>query len=407
MRHDTAMRILISSAPGVGHVLPLLPVAREARARGHEVAVAVGASLGPVVAAAGLRHEPMGLATIGEAVARVPELRGLTGRKRAAVTLRMVFCGQIAPAMADGIRALAERWRPDVIVHEDIELGSWVVAERLDIPHVTVQATAWRPTMRSHAFAALEPLRERFGLAPGGGPDRLLGQVFFTTRPASLRDPDQPLPEVTAELRPIADDLGPDATATTADPFPPRDGRPRVAITLGTVNHDQASILRAMIDGSVAAGAQVAVALGTDPATLGPVPRGVAVHAYMPMSTLLPAAAVVVYHGGSGTMLAALAASTPQVIVPIAADQPDNADLCRAAGVARVIALEDVDAPTVQAAIEAVLSDPSYRRRAREVADEIEAMPGPDAALDRIESIVATAAAGMRSGSSGAERVDP
>src|SRR5688500_7758824 len=106
MRHDTAMRILFSTAPGVGHLLPLLPLAREAEARGHEVVVAAGASLAPIIAAAGLQHELMGPATIRDAVVTVPELRGLTGRKRAAVTLRMVFCAQIAPAMADGIWAL-------------------------------------------------------------------------------------------------------------------------------------------------------------------------------------------------------------------------------------------------------------------------------------------------------------
>lgn len=142
-----------------------------------------------------------------------------------------------------------------------------------------------------------------------------------------------PLPDVTEELRPIADDLGTGAS-TPGDPFPPRDGRPRVAITLGTVNHDQVAMLRAMIDGAVAAGAHVAVALGAKPDTLGPVPPGVAVHAYIPMSSLVSAADV---HGGSGTMLTASSAGTPQLIVPIAADQPDNADLCRAAGVARVV----------------------------------------------------------------------
>lgn len=393
MRHDTAMRMLVSSSPGVGHLLPMLPLAREAQARGHEVAVAVGASLGPIVAAASLRHEPMGPATIREAAATVPELRELTGRKRAAVTLRTVFCAQIAPAMADGIWALAERWKPDVVVHEDIELGSWVVAERLGIPHLTVQATAWRPATRKHAVEALEPLRERYRLARDVRPDRLLGKVYFTTRPASLRDPETPLPEVSAELRPIPDDLGPAAVATSGEPFPARDGRPRVAITLGTINFDQVAILRAMIDGAVAAGAQVAVALGTDPDTIGAVPANVRVHAYVPMSTLLPAADVLVHHGGSGTMLTALAAGTPQVIVPIAADQPDNAEQCRAAGVARVLALDDAGAPAVKAAIETVLREPSYRRRAREVADEVAAMAGPDAAVDRIESIVASAAA--------------
>ena len=49
------------------------------------------------------------------------------------------------------------------------------------------------------------------------------------------------------------------------------------------------NVLRALIDGAVAAGAHVVVGLGTDPASLGPVPPGVAVHAYIPMSTVLPA----------------------------------------------------------------------------------------------------------------------
>jgi MGT family glycosyltransferase len=194
---------------------------------------------------------------------------------------------------------------------------------------------------------------------------------------------------VTAELRPIADDRGPDDEATTADPFPPRDGRPRVAITLGTVNHDQVRILHALIDGAAAAGARVVVALGTDPATLGPVPAGVDVRAYAPMSTLLPAADLVTYHGGSGTMLAALTAATPMLIVPLAADQPDNGDRCEAAGVARILEPDDVDASTVRSEIDAILADPAYRSRAGRVAAEIAAMPGPDAAVERIESIMA------------------
>ena len=84
----------------------------------------------------------------------------------------------------------------------------------------------------------------------------------------------------------------------------------------------------------------------------GSVPPGVVVHAYVPMSTLLPEADVVAHHGGSGTMLAALAAGTPMIIVPLAADQPDNGDRCEAAGVARVLSPDGIDAATVHAAIE-------------------------------------------------------
>ena len=390
MGDDRPVRILITTAPAVGHLLPLLPLARAGRARGHEIVIAGGASIAPIIAEAGFRHEVMDPATIGEMFQGLPDMSAIPARERALVTMPHVFARGIAPAMADGVAELVGRWRPDVIVHEDMELGSWALAEQLGIPHVTLQTTAWRPRIRALGWEALEPLRERYGLV-GADPDRLWGHAFFTTRPPSLRDPDAPLPEVTAELRPIADDRRPGDDAPAEEAFPPRDGRPRVVVTLGTINHTQVNVLRALIEGAVAMGAHVVVGLGTDPEFLGPVPPDVAVHAYIPMSTVLPEADVVAHHGGSGTTLAALATGTPMVIVPLAADQPDNGDRCEAAGVARVLSPDGIDAGVTQAAIDAVLTDPAYRRRSEEVAAEVAAMPGPDAAVDRIESVVGPA----------------
>lgn len=391
MREHRAVRFLFSTTPGVGHLLPMLPLARAARDRGHDVVIAGGSSLAPLIEAAGFRHEPIGPATIGEMFAGLPDIASLPARERVVVSMPHVFCKGIAPLIADGVTELVERWRPDVILHEDMEFGSGIVAERVGIPHMTVQATAWRPRMRAIAHETLDSLRERHGLGLGGPPDRLYGRCFFTTRPPSLRDPGAPLPDLTAELRPIADDrlAGDDAAPTGV--FPSLNGRPRVVITLGTVNNAQVALLRTMIEGAVAAGGHVVVALGADPSSLGPVPEGVAVHAYVPMSTVLPEADVVAYHGGSGTMLAALTAGTPAVIVPLAADQPDNGDRCEAAGVARVLTSEGIDAAAVRAAIGKVVTDPTYRDRARTLASEIAAMPGPEVAVERIESIVQSA----------------
>jgi UDP:flavonoid glycosyltransferase YjiC (YdhE family) len=386
MGDDRRVRILFTTAPAVGHLLPLLPLARAARDRGHDVVIAGGASIASIIAGAGFRHEVMGPATIREMFQGLPDVSAIPARERVLVTMPHVFARGIAPAMADGVAELVGRWRPDVIVHEDMELGSWVVAEQLGIPHVTVQTTAWRPWIRVLGWKALEPLRERHGLV-GADPGRIWGRAFFTTRPASLRDPAAPLPEVTAELRPIADDRQAGDDASAGDPFPAPDARPRVTITLGTINHTQVMVLRALIDGAVAAGAHVVVGLGTDPDSLDEVPAGVDVRAYIPMSTVLPASDLVAHHGGSGTMLAALAAGTPMVIVPLAADQPDNGDRCEAAGVARVLSPDGIDGEATRTAIEAVLADPAYRRRSAEIAAEIAAMPGPDIAVDRIESI--------------------
>ncbi len=384
------MRLLLVTSPGVGHLLPLLPVARAARDRGHEVRIAAGASLAPIIAAAGFAHEAAGPATLGQVAANIPGLAGLTGRRRALVMLRKAFCGPIAFGIADDVMALTDRWRPDLILHEDREFGSWVVAERLAIPHATIQATAWRPRMGDMAGQPLNALRAQHGLPPDPDLAGVYGSIFFTTRPASLRDPAVPLPQMTAELRPIADDRHAGSDTTTAKPFPEDrggGGGPRVAVTLGTVNADQRDVLLALVAGAAATAGHVVVA-GADPAAMGALPENVTVRAYVPMSTLLPAADLVAFHGGSGTMLAALGAACPMLIVPLAADQPDNADLCVAAGVARALPAEDLTAMAVCEAIEALLADPSYARRAGEIAAEVAAMPGPEAAVERLEALV-------------------
>ena len=63
-----------------------------------------------------------------------------------------------------------------------------------------------------------------------------------------------------------------------------------------------------------------------------PLPPGVVWQAYVPLRSLLPRAAALVHHGGIGTTAEALRAGVPQVIVPLAYDQFDNA--------ARITALE-------------------------------------------------------------------
>jgi UDP:flavonoid glycosyltransferase YjiC (YdhE family) len=74
--------------------------------------------------------------------------------------------------------------------------------------------------------------------------------------------------------------------------------------------------------------------------------------------------------------------------------------------VARILEPDDVDASTVRSEIDAILADPAYRSRAGRVAAEIAAMPGPDAAVERIESIVAKPAAEALTRGAGDEGID-
>lgn len=398
------MRLLVSTCPAIGHLLPLLPVAKTARARGHDVRIAAGASLMPIVARSGFAALPVGPASLDEA-RHDPSMAGLTGPRRAVMMTRTGFAGSIARGIsADLLAAFADGpWRPDLVVHEDMELGSWVVAERLGIPHATIQITAWRPRFRELMARAVEPLRREHGL-PDDAPSRLLGSIFFTTRPPSMRDPTAPLPEVTAELRPIADDHDPaplaappgpgagdafDADPADADPFEGLTGdRPRVAVTFGTVFAEQRDVLRTLIDGAVATGGRVVVGLGSDPTGFGPVPASVALHAYLPMSTLLPNADVVAFHGGAGTMAAAVAAARPMLVTPLGADQPDNAADVVRAGVGRVLDPGTLTVQGVRDALLALRADAGIAGRSQTLAAELAAMPGPDAAVTLMEALV-------------------
>jgi UDP:flavonoid glycosyltransferase YjiC (YdhE family) len=96
---------------------------------------------------------------------------------------------------------------------------------------------------------------------------------------------------------------------------------------------------------------------------------------------------LVVSHGGSGTVLAALAAGRPMVILPMAADQPANAEACRRAGVALIVERDAWTAAGIRDAVQAALSDPSLAAAARRLRSEIEAMPPPHEVLPRLEAL--------------------
>ena len=105
------------------------------------------------------------------------------------------------------------------------------------------------------------------------------------------------------------------------------------------------------------------------------------------MSRLLPASDLVVCHAGSGTLLASLAAGRPLVLLPMAADQPANAEAARAAGVALVLDPGDRSPAAIRSAVADALLDPGLARNAAAVGSEIEAMPGPESVLSWLEDL--------------------
>src|SRR5947207_15313486 len=133
------MRILFAFAGGSGHVNPLVPIARVAEAAGHTVAFTGK----PRVVAT---LEPLGFSVFatGSGGDTPPErlpLRALDLEKEDR-DLRDGFAGRVARERVTGVLALCAEWQPDLIVCDEIDFGSMVAAERLEIPHATVLVTA-------------------------------------------------------------------------------------------------------------------------------------------------------------------------------------------------------------------------------------------------------------------------
>jgi MGT family glycosyltransferase len=163
-------------------------------------------------------------------------------------------------------------------------------------------------------------------------------------------------------------------------------------VTLGTIfNQESGDLFERIVEGVRDLPVTVVATVGRalDPEVLGPQPANVHVERYLPQAQLLPYCRLVVSHGGSGSVIGALAHGLPMVVVPIGADQPRNARRCRDLQVARVLPALEVTPDRVRAAVSGVLADPSYRLHAERIRDEIAALPGPDHAVRLLERLVA------------------
>ena len=97
---------------------------------------------------------------------------------------------------------------------------------------------------------------------------------------------------------------------------------------------------------------------------------------FVPQHEVLGRCRAVVSHGGSGTLVAALSLGVPVVVLPMGADQPDNADRCADARRRRGARSPDRRRRReIADAVAAVLGDDRYARAAGELAAEAAAQP--------------------------------
>jgi MGT family glycosyltransferase len=340
---------------------------------------------------------------------------------------RDMLAGSIPEMVAD-LQPIAESWRPDVIVTDPALWASiLVVWELTGVPVALLtqmigsmipgpDAPPWGPGLPSPRTLGtlllsrvvqvgvdvvasgmrrrVNRIRAQYGLAPMGG-----SVNEFTGRLPLYLIPSAPELDYNRRDQPAnVHYIGPcvwtrpsiAASAEWLNDLPT--DRPWVHATEGTAQYQEPFLLRAAAAGLGGQRVEVIMTTGQfsrDPAALGldALPANVHVERWLSHEDLLPRCAAIVTTGGAATVLTALQAGVPLLVVPTFWDKSDNAQRVVEAGVGLRLAPRHCTPDRVRAAVMRLLEEPAFRENARRMARRFAELPGPSRAAELLENL--------------------
>lgn len=424
-------RFLIACWPFTGHLLPQMAIAIALRERGHEVAFYSGDAVRATVEGEGFEFFPF------EHVDQERGFRNMravdTGDRRS-----RPGGGRILPVLRDwlvetipdqvrDLRAVLDRWHPDVIATDLSLWGPIVVVWEAERIPVALSSTFMGPLIpgqdappfgfgmspprnaRQRAVSAaltrltevagtgmrkrVDEIRSAYGLPPlGESVNRFTGRLPLYLV-GSIRELDYNRRDLPPSVHYVGNCIWYPQRAGTAEwleAIPA--GRPWVHVTESTLAYGDPFLLRTAIEALSDQPVELIVTTGDqrDPRSLGlqPFPSNVHVTSWLSHGELLPRCSALVTVGGKSTILAGLEAGLPLVLVPTTWDKPDNARRVTEAGAGIRLSPRSCTPETLRAAVHEVLAEPRYRASAQDLAARLRQAPGPAGAAELLESLV-------------------
>ena len=390
------MRFLMTTHPGLGHLHPMVPIARALVSAGHEVAFACARPFCSKIESLGFRAFPAGLEWLeSEAEKAFPQLNGVSLERNPAWFIKEVFVGAAAERMIPDLLEICRSWKPDLLVRNDCEFSACIVSELLDIRYATISIELFLPARWWNLYTAsgIARLRSVWGLEPDPGDDMFHRHLYLSLAPPSFQFPEYNLPPTVRSLRPINFDNSEGGELPGWIRHLP--ARPTVYATLGTVFNHRMDVFHSIVDGLCDEPINLILTVGSnsDPDQFGPQPPNVHIERYIPMSLLLPHCDAAITHGGFGTTLAVLSHGLPSLVVPVSGTDPFRALRCISTGIGLALKVpgffygtglgfEELSAASVRRTVRELLDNPEYRRNAQRLRDEAISLPGPESAVE-------------------------
>ncbi|GII52375.1 N-glycosyltransferase [Planotetraspora thailandica] len=399
--------IILAASPFHGHVAPLLTVAADLIARGHEVAFLTGTKFKERTEAAGARFVPL---PEGADLDEGQMERDFPGRSQLppgpaqlGFDIKHVF-GDPVPAQYEALRSLLADFPASAVISDGLfwgalplslasEPGTRPTTVALGVSP-TFPASGWGPEVHVDAQRHLEKVFQSAGVTLPGFV--LAGAITVPDHYLQLTVPGFEFPR---------DDLP--GSFRFVGPLPPApapafdrpswwkellDDRPVVVTTQGTfANADLGELvvptLRVLADSDALVVAATARPGGAEVVRdlMGEVPANARVADFIPFDLLLPHADVLVTNGGYGGVHTALRHGVPLVVGGSTEDKPQIAARVEWSGTGVNLGTARPDDAALRTALETVLSTPSYRARALELREEFGRFDALQSIADLVE----------------------
>jgi MGT family glycosyltransferase len=418
---------LLATWEGGGSVAPTLTLARKLKARGHQVRVMSDACNRPESEAAGAVFVPWTRAPSrsdrnpASEILRDWEHEGPAGLVHAIET---IWAGP-ALAFAQDLIAELRREPADLVVASDFLFGVIVGCQALAQPYVLFTAnlsmfplpgvppvgpglapartdaeralhdeiTQGVVQVFDHGLPAINAARAAFGLPalahtvdlPADARAILLGTArAFDFAPEAL-------PPGISYVGPQLDH--PAWAQAWDSPWPADDARPLVLVGFSTTFQNHARVLQRVIDAIAPLRVRGVVTLGgsIDAKDLQP-SDNVRLVESAPHDAVMREAALVVTHGGHGTVVRALSHRRPTLVVPHGRDQNDNAVRVTERG-AGLSLPPTASVEAIREALVRLLGEPAFAAAARRLGDAVARETEDSRVVERLEGLARAPAA--------------
>ena len=412
-----ALHVLLPTMGSAGDVHPFIALGAALQARGHRATILTNPIFQAVIEAQGLGFLAVGTAEAANTAIANPELWHL--RKGFSVIAQV-----IVPAIAETYRLIEKHADSrTVVAFSSLAFGARLAQEKLGVPGASVhlqpsvirtlvdqgmmgnvRLSAARPRWFKQGLfrlidalildrrlkAPVNELRASLGLPRV---DRVMHrwmhspQMVIAFFPAwfAAPQPDWP-PNTHAVGFPLWDADGEAAPLAEAEDFLSAGPAP-ILFTPGSAGSTMQRFFAESVKAASRLGLRAMLVTNYPEQVPKKLPRGMRVFGYLPFSQVLPRAALLVYHGGVGTLAQGIKASVPHLVVPHGYDQFDSGWRIEQLGLGRSIPETRYRASRVARAIEAILGDPAAPQRRAEYAARINSADAVARACELIESL--------------------